>query len=169
MNLDKFESKTYVGIFVGYAPSSKAYMVYNKRTHTIQDSLNVKFDETSAIKPLSFSVDPLAGALKGLDIDDANTDERIVKDDDIAHTVEAMACTSADGLPKEIHYSCDHPKELIIGDNMTGVRTRSSYNLMCNVAFISILEPMNVECALDDSFWILAMHDELSRFSRNRV
>ena len=44
---------------MGYAPSSKAYMVYNKRTRTIQDSLNVKFDESSATKPLSSSIDLL--------------------------------------------------------------------------------------------------------------
>ena len=69
MNLDKFESKTDVRIFVGYVPSSKAYMIYNKRTHTIQEYINVKFDKTSATKPLSTSVDPLTGALKGLDID----------------------------------------------------------------------------------------------------
>ena len=63
----------------------------------------------------------------------------------------------------------DHPKELIIGDITAGIRTRSSYNLMCNVAFISILEPRNVESALDDSYWIMAMQDELSQFSRNHV
>ena len=40
---------------------------------------------------------------------------------------------------------------------------------MCHVAFLSILEPRNVESALDDSYWILAMQDELSQFSRNRV
>ena len=63
----------------------------------------------------------------------------------------------------------DHPKELIIGDSTAGIRTRSSYNLMCHVAFLSILEPRNVESALDDSYWILAMQDELSQFSRNHV
>ena len=55
MNLDKFESKTVVGIFVGYAPSSKAYRFYNKRTRTIKDTLNVRFDESGATKPLSAS------------------------------------------------------------------------------------------------------------------
>ena len=77
-------------------------MVYNKRTHTIQDTLNVKFDESSATKPLSSSVDPLAGALKGLDIDDANSEEQNIKEDDIAPTSEAVASTSTDGLPKEM-------------------------------------------------------------------
>ena len=63
----------------------------------------------------------------------------------------------------------DHPKELIIGDCTAGIRTCSSYNLMCNVAFISILEPRNVESSLDDSYYIMAMQDELSQFSRNHV
>ena len=116
MNLDKFESKTDVGIFVGYAPSSKAYMVYNKRTHTIQDTLNVRFDESSATKPLSASCDSLAGSFKSLDIEDATSDEHVIKEDDIATTSDAVASTSADGLPKEMRFVRDHPKELIIGD-----------------------------------------------------
>ena len=160
MILDKYESKMDVGIFVGYAPSSKAYMVYNKRTHTIQESLNVKFDENCATKPLSSSVDPLAGPLKGLDIEDVNSNGQIIKDGDISPTDEEFASTYTDGLPKEIHYSSDHPKELIIGDSTAGIRMRSSFNLMCNVAFISILEPMDIESALDDSYWIMAMQDE---------
>ena len=73
------------------------------------------------------------------------------------------------GLPKELRFQRDHPKELIIGDSTTGIRTRSSFNLMCNVAFLSILELRNVESALDDSYWIMEMRDELSQFSRNRV
>ena len=40
---------------------------------------------------------------------------------------------------------------------------------MCNVVFLSILEPKNVDSALDDSYWIMAIQDELSQFNRNRV
>ena len=56
---------------MGYAPSSKAYRVYNKRTRTIQDTLNVRFDESGATKPLSSS-DSLAGSFNSLDVNDAN-------------------------------------------------------------------------------------------------
>ena len=148
-NLDKFEAKTDVGIFVGYAPSSKAYMVYNKRTRTIQDTLNVRFDESGATKPLSSS-ESLAGSFNKLDVNEANDDEQVK--DDVATTSDAVAPTSADGLPKEMHFVRDHPKELIIGDSTANIRTRSSYNLMVHTAFVSILEPRNVESALDDSY-----------------
>ena len=47
INLDKFEAKTDLGIFVGYSPNSKAYRIWNKRTSTIQESIHVKFDESN--------------------------------------------------------------------------------------------------------------------------
>ena len=69
-----------------------------------------------------------------------NAYEQIAKDVSTP-TDEAVASTSADGLPKELRFQHDHPKELIIGDNTTGIHMCSSFNLMCNVAFLSILEP----------------------------
>ena len=44
-NLDKFDGKSDVGIFVGYSPHSKAYRVLNMRTLSIQESIHVEFDE----------------------------------------------------------------------------------------------------------------------------
>ena len=71
INLDKFEAKTDIGIFVGYSPNSKAYRVWNKRTSTIQESIQVKFDESnSATKPLVVS-DTFAEDLENLQISDA--------------------------------------------------------------------------------------------------
>ena len=40
---------------------------------------------------------------------------------------------------------------------------------MCNIAYISVIEPKDIHSALDDSYWIMAMQDELSQFSRNHV
>nr|GEU65692.1 hypothetical protein [Tanacetum cinerariifolium] len=34
-----------IGIFVGYGPTKKAYRIYNKRTHKIQETVHVTFDE----------------------------------------------------------------------------------------------------------------------------
>ena len=43
--LGKFDSKSDIGIFLGYSSSSKAYRVYNKRTLVIEESIHVNFDE----------------------------------------------------------------------------------------------------------------------------
>ena len=37
-NLDKFDSKSDEGIFVGYSMRSKAYRIFNKKTSTIEES-----------------------------------------------------------------------------------------------------------------------------------
>ena len=44
-NLGKFDAKSDEGIFLGYFTSSRAYRVYNKRTKTVMESINVKIDD----------------------------------------------------------------------------------------------------------------------------
>ena len=167
INLNKFEAKTDIGIFVGYSPHSKAYHVWNKCISTIQESIHVKFDESnSATKPLVVSDDVLTDDLESLRIIEGNSNEQ----EQVASvpTSQDVASTS-DGLPRDLFFQRDHPRELIIGDTTAGIRTRSSFNLMCNFAYISVLEPKDIHSALDDSYWIMAMHDELSQFNRNHV
>ncbi|KAJ8763013.1 hypothetical protein K2173_023218 [Erythroxylum novogranatense] len=45
--LDKFDSKTYPGIFLGYSSSSKAFRVYNLISKTVEETIHVKFDDSS--------------------------------------------------------------------------------------------------------------------------
>nr|GEY08109.1 hypothetical protein [Tanacetum cinerariifolium] len=44
-NLDKMKEKGDACIFVGYSTQSRAYMVFNKRTRVIVETIHVKFDE----------------------------------------------------------------------------------------------------------------------------
>ncbi|GJW28032.1 retrovirus-related pol polyprotein from transposon TNT 1-94 [Tanacetum coccineum] len=44
--LTKFDTKSYECIFLGYFQNSKAYIILNKHTMKIEESLNVTFDET---------------------------------------------------------------------------------------------------------------------------
>nr|GEY98165.1 hypothetical protein [Tanacetum cinerariifolium] len=46
-DVGKLKAKEDMGIFVGYAPTKKAYHVYNKRTRKIQETVHVTFDELS--------------------------------------------------------------------------------------------------------------------------
>ncbi|GJU74560.1 retrovirus-related pol polyprotein from transposon TNT 1-94 [Tanacetum coccineum] len=44
--LTKFDPKSTEGIFLGYSPNSKAYVILNKEPMRVKESLNVRFDES---------------------------------------------------------------------------------------------------------------------------
>ena len=46
-NVEKFDSRSDEGIFLGYSSTSKAYRVYNKRTIKVMETVNVLIDESS--------------------------------------------------------------------------------------------------------------------------
>ncbi|GKC98154.1 retrovirus-related pol polyprotein from transposon TNT 1-94 [Tanacetum coccineum] len=46
-DLGKLKAKADIGIFVGYAPTKKAYQIFNKRTRKIQETVHVTFEELS--------------------------------------------------------------------------------------------------------------------------
>nr|GFB72128.1 retrovirus-related Pol polyprotein from transposon TNT 1-94 [Tanacetum cinerariifolium] len=48
-NLGKLQPKVDIGIFIGYAPTKKAFWIYNKRTGRIVETIHVDFDELTAM------------------------------------------------------------------------------------------------------------------------
>ena len=164
---DKFDSKIDVGIFLGYAPRSKAYRVFNKRSLVVEESINVTFDETNVgsqvVLPRKDDDDDVEGGFDFLQINDTPSIEA-QKDVDSSNAHEQV------DLPKAWKFASNYPKEQIIGSPSQGVVTRSKALSECgNVAFLSQLEPKKINDALNDEFWVLAMHDELNNFRRNDV
>jgi hypothetical protein len=47
-NLDKFESRSFDGILLGYTTHGRSYRVYNLQTNTIVESCDVTFNETAS-------------------------------------------------------------------------------------------------------------------------
>nr|GEZ38518.1 hypothetical protein [Tanacetum cinerariifolium] len=48
-NLGKLQPKADIGIFIGYAPTKKAFQIYNRRTRRIMETIHVDFDELTAM------------------------------------------------------------------------------------------------------------------------
>jgi hypothetical protein len=46
-NFDKFESRSFYGILLGYTPHGRSYQVYNFETNTVVESCDVTFDKTA--------------------------------------------------------------------------------------------------------------------------
>ena len=54
-NVEKFDSRSDKGIFLGYSSTSKAYRVYNKRTMKVMETVNIVIDESSESSSEKFS------------------------------------------------------------------------------------------------------------------
>nr|GEU50768.1 retrovirus-related Pol polyprotein from transposon TNT 1-94 [Tanacetum cinerariifolium] len=48
-SLGKLQPKVNIGIFIGYAPTKKAFQIYNRRTRRIIETIHVDFDELVAM------------------------------------------------------------------------------------------------------------------------
>ncbi|GKA83609.1 retrovirus-related pol polyprotein from transposon TNT 1-94 [Tanacetum coccineum] len=57
-DLGKFDAKADIGIFVGYAPTKKAFRIYNRRTRIITETIHVTLDELTAMASEQFSSGP---------------------------------------------------------------------------------------------------------------
>ncbi|GJS90194.1 retrovirus-related pol polyprotein from transposon TNT 1-94 [Tanacetum coccineum] len=99
--LTKFDPKSSEGVFLGYSPNSKAYVVLNKETMKVEESLNVKFDETPPP-----SSPPLV-------------DDDLLEVDIIENQSKDLEVKENEPLNKQISNikeSKDHPLETIIGN-----------------------------------------------------
>ncbi|GKA55826.1 retrovirus-related pol polyprotein from transposon TNT 1-94 [Tanacetum coccineum] len=152
--LTKFDPKSTEGIFLGYSPNSKAYVILNKETMKVEESFNVKFDK---IPP------PMSPPLEDDDILECEVNENKEKDLEIKEN---------EPLNKEIiniKESKDHPLETVIGNlNERTLRTQvqNQSNFFC---FMSPIEPKNVKEAIQDESWTMAMQEELKQFKTNDV
>nr|GFB74839.1 retrovirus-related Pol polyprotein from transposon TNT 1-94 [Tanacetum cinerariifolium] len=57
-NLCKLQPKPDIGIFIGYAPTKKAFRIYNRRTRRIMETIHVDFDELTAMASKHHSSGP---------------------------------------------------------------------------------------------------------------
>jgi hypothetical protein len=55
-NLDKFESCSFDGIFIGYTPHGRSYRVYNLETNTVVESYDVIWRKDRMLLWLDFSL-----------------------------------------------------------------------------------------------------------------
>ncbi|GKB66801.1 retrovirus-related pol polyprotein from transposon TNT 1-94 [Tanacetum coccineum] len=67
-NLDKMKEKGDACIFVGYSTQSRAYMVFNKRTGIIVETIHVNFDELPQMASDHVSSDPVPQCPTTLDL-----------------------------------------------------------------------------------------------------
>nr|GEV24395.1 retrovirus-related Pol polyprotein from transposon TNT 1-94 [Tanacetum cinerariifolium] len=103
--LTKFDPKSYEGVFLGYSQNSKAYVVLNKHTMKVEESLNVTFDESPPPTKLSPLVDDDVGEKEAIEsnikvVNNSNKEDESIEVDEVVNIKEFK----------------DHPLEQVIGD-----------------------------------------------------
>ncbi|GJW56901.1 retrovirus-related pol polyprotein from transposon TNT 1-94 [Tanacetum coccineum] len=159
--LTKFDPKSYEGVFLGYFQNSKVYIILNKHTRKIEESLNVKFDETPPPSKTSPLVDDDLDEEEAIREIEKKNLENIVEDE----TLEIDEIVN-------IKESRNHPLENVIGNlNQRTLRSQAQNqsNFYC---FISTIEPKNINEALGDerTKWVFRNKlDENGIVSRNKA
>ncbi|GJZ40360.1 retrovirus-related pol polyprotein from transposon TNT 1-94 [Tanacetum coccineum] len=137
---------------------NKAYIILNKHTRKVEESLNVTFDETPPPSKTSPLVDDDLDEEEAIKV----TEKKNLENDIMDETLEVDEIVN-------IKESRNHPLENVIGNlNQRTLRSQAQNqsNFFC---FISTIEPKNVNEALGDESWIVAMQEELNQFVANDV
>ncbi|GJZ49870.1 retrovirus-related pol polyprotein from transposon TNT 1-94, partial [Tanacetum coccineum] len=143
--LTKFDPKSYEGVFLGYSQNSKAYIIFNKHTMKIKESLNVTFNETPHPSKTSPLVDDDLDEVEAIKVTEKKNLENDIEDE----TLEIDEIVN-------IKESRNHPLENVIGNlNQRTLRSQAQNqsNFFC---FISTIEPKNVNEALTNKSWLIA-------------
>ncbi|GJR28388.1 retrovirus-related pol polyprotein from transposon TNT 1-94 [Tanacetum coccineum] len=148
--LTKFDPKSYEGVFLGYSQNSKAYIILNKHTRKIEESLNVTFAETPPPSKTSPLVDDDLDEEEAVRATEKKNLENVVQDE----TLEIDKIVN-------IKESRNHPLENVIGNlnqrtfrlvaqgynQQEGIDYDKTYALVSRLESIRIL--LAYACALD--------------------
>nr|GEY68735.1 retrovirus-related Pol polyprotein from transposon TNT 1-94 [Tanacetum cinerariifolium] len=153
------------------------YVVYNRRTKKIMETMNVSFDELSA---MAFEQHSSKTGLQsrtsghislGLDLTYAPSTITMQQpsEGELDLLFEAMYDDYIGGQPSATG-GTDHPLEQVIREPSRPVLTRNQLRSdgdMCMYALtVSSLEPKNVKEAMTDPAWIDSIQEELLQFKR---
>ena len=177
-NLGKFDAKSDEGIFLGYSTTSRAYRVFNKRTKTVMESINVKIND--ALTKVEMIDDGEGPSTKepGVEVEELDIEvegSTPVEESTLMHPrmeTRSMSRTSSPLTPSKVHPPISRNDEVstsknpssrviknylnsnIIGSLDEGLRLRKGNILLANHVtyhcYLTQFEPKRVEEALQD-------------------
>jgi hypothetical protein len=134
-NLGKFDTKSDESTFLGYSSNSHAYRVFNHRSNTVIESINVVINDDSSPSKNEMPKE------EGFQTSEIDCDQE-----------EGSTSAQKKLLTKPpVHVEKDHPFGNIVGNVNEGLWLRSRViNHIPYSCHLSILEPKKVEKALKD-------------------
>nr|GEY77850.1 retrovirus-related Pol polyprotein from transposon TNT 1-94 [Tanacetum cinerariifolium] len=144
-DIGKLGAKGDIGFFIGYSADSCAYRVYNQRTKKIMETMNVSFDELSA---MAFEQSSLKPRLQRI------TSGQICLGLDLTYAPSTITTQQLTEGELDLLF------EAMYDDYIGG-------QLSATVRTVPVAqEPQNVKEAMTDHAWIDSMQEELFQFKR---
>jgi hypothetical protein len=178
-NLDKFESRSFDGILLGYTPHGRSYRVYNLETNTVVESCDVTFNETA---PCPCDVFECVGdkemeksifideGLQGIDGDEnkpllpsISSPESVptstLKTEAPQATTSSTVAVEVSRVEGKIIFEQGAPSYI---QNERIIRSSRSAHLsyFTNTLFVALFEPRDVGHIFSDLSWVNAMHEK---------
>nr|GEU44515.1 retrovirus-related Pol polyprotein from transposon TNT 1-94 [Tanacetum cinerariifolium] len=170
----KLQPKVDIGIFIGYAPTKKAFQIYNRRTRQIIKTIHVDFDQLTTMASEHSSSRPVLHEMTHIIISSG-----LMPNPPSSTPFVPPSRTGWDILFQPLFDelltpppSVDHPT---LEDMLQFLKyfTRLQLHeqaLFCYYdAFLTSVEPKTYKDALTQSCWIEAMQEELNEFERLKV
>nr|GEW62261.1 reverse transcriptase domain-containing protein [Tanacetum cinerariifolium] len=150
-NLGKLQPKADIGIFIGYAPTKKAFRIYNKRTRRIVETIHVDFDELTAMASEQSS---LGRALNEM------TPATIIQAESTGSPFSTTVDQDAPS-PSKSQTTPETQSSVIPQDVEEDIHDIEVAHMGNDPLFV---EPKTYKDALTQSCWIEAMQEELNEF-----
>ena len=177
-NLGNFDAKSDEGIFLGYSTTSQEYRVFNKRTKTVMESINVEIDD--AITKVEINDDGKGSSSKGpiveveaQDIEgEGLTPEKESTPVNSRMETRSMSRTSSSFTPLEVHPPISQNDEVSTSKKPSSrvVKNHPDSNIVGSLdEGLHLRKGKRVEEALQNENWVESMHENLNQLVRNDV
>nr|GEU76573.1 retrovirus-related Pol polyprotein from transposon TNT 1-94 [Tanacetum cinerariifolium] len=148
-NLGKLQPKADIGIFICYAPTKKAFRIYNWSTRRIVETIHVDFDELTVMASEQSSLGPALNDMTPGTISSG--------------LVRTSSSSTSYVPPSRNDWDC------YFNRFSTWLQLHEQ-GLFCYYdAFLTSVEPKTYKEALTQACWIKAMQEELNEFERLEV
>ena len=147
-DVDKFEVKSELKIFLGYSETSRAYNIYNLKNNTVEESPHVIFNESvdKSVNCRNEDNENFIENKKEHEVDENDTEKPARPQGEVSSQI-------GNNVIINIRELKSHPLENVIENLNELTRTRSYFRIieeMHSLALVSQIEPKNIEIALID-------------------
>nr|GEU68932.1 hypothetical protein [Tanacetum cinerariifolium] len=183
----KLQPKADIGIFIGYAPTKKAFRIYNWRTRRIMETIHIDFDELTAMASEQSSSGPVLNEMTprtiSLGLVQKSSPSTLIVDHKAAEVITPIADVippvyiDSTGSPSSTtvdqyapspskSYSTTEIQSSVIPQDVEDDHLDMEVAHMGNDSLfgVPIPKPKTYKEALTQSCWIEAMKEELNEF-----